>query len=325
MSNRTVEMFFEEYVKKGFIRSEESGIVTFSAPEHIGQGGFRLLGDINTCYASICDITLHQDLVFIESINEKLFEFGLQIDGDASFYKTKKELFPVDHGLNFYVHDAVQTGYLRIKANRRMICYGLILREKFFEQLPFPLPNDFWETAIEILNPDIVDFPQCFEICEELEKCQLTGDALNHYVYGKGLESLGLVLDYLEKHKKPYIPVLKPSDRKAIEQAKNILLNNYKTPPSIKALAKMTHINQQKLMSCFKQITGTTVYGYIKKIRMQHAGILLQTTDFTIVQIAKEVGYHGDGHFQKAFHSIYKQTPNQYRKYCKTTIEKNQL
>lgn len=325
MATRTVEMFFEEYIERGFTRTVHDGIITYSAPASMGTGGFTLLGDTNTCYASITDITLNQDLVLVESINEKLLEFGIQHEGNAAFYKTKKELFPVDQGLNFYAHDAVLTGYLRIKANQRLFCCGLILREAFFEQLPFAIPNDFWENAIEILNPDIINFPQCFEICEEIEKCQLTGTALNHYIYGKGYEALGLILDYLQKQKNPQISSLKPSDRKTVEDAKRILLETYKTPPSIKALAKSVHINQQKLMNSFKQITGTTVYGYIKKIRMQHASILLQTTDLTIVQIAKEVGYHGDGHFQKNFHSIYKQTPNQYRKNCKVSNEKNQL
>lgn len=317
MANRTVEMFFEEYEKKGFIKTVEDGRITYSCPEELGTGGFTLLGDVTSCYACFSDITVYKDLVLIESINEKILEFGFQLSGNATFYQTKEKLFPVDHGLNFYVHDPSVTGYMRIKANERLVSCGLILRETFFQSLPFSLPEDFWSSAMEVLNPDIIYLPQCFKICEEIEKCTLMGNALNYYIYGKGFETLGLVLSYIEQNKKLPFCNLKQEDRKAIEHAKNILNNNFKNPPSIQELAKLVHINQQKLMTGFKQITGTTVYKFIQKIRMQEASILLQTTDLPVVQIAREVGYHGDGHFQKAFFSLYNQTPNDYRKQFK--------
>lgn len=47
---------------------------------------------------------------------------------------------------------------------------------------------------------------------------------------------------------------------------------------------------------------------------MRETSILLETTDPTVIKISNAGEYHGDGHFQKAFASIYKMTPAAYRK-----------
>lgn len=307
-------MYFEDYEKAGFIKTKTPRGIQYSASSEIGQGGFTLLGDITTCYASISDTILKKDLVFVESINEKFLQFCNYDRGDSLFYKVKKKPAPFDYGLNFYLHDRYLTGYMRIKANSQMICNGLILREKFFKELPFKLPDDFWETASSVLNPDIVDHPKLFEICNQIKNCQLTGSQLDMYIHGKGLESLALIIDYVYKQKRPPLIRFSPEDRQILKAAQEILEENWVKPPTIPELSRLVGTNQQKLTLRFKQLTGSTINNFIKRLRMEKAAEYLQQTDLRISQIAKDVGYHGDGHFQKAFVSIYGVTPSVFRK-----------
>ena len=311
---RTVEASFAEYTKRGFIKTETPGRICYAAPETLGEGGFTILGDISSCYASLGDIVLKKDIVTLESINEQFLNFGNYSMGEASYYKVRKKTIPYDHGLNAYVNYPLMTGYTRLKAQQRLVCNGLVLREKFFAELPYQLPGDFWETAAAVLNPRAIDHPQLFQICEQIKSCRLTGLELQLYIQGKGLESLSLILDYIYKHKRKAVVQLSAADRAALKKAQEILNRTMKNPPSIKELAGYIGVNQQKLMTGFKQMTGTSVYGYLRRIRMEKASELLKDTELTVALIAKEVGYHGDGHFQKAFTSLFGATPSKFRK-----------
>ena len=53
---KTVENYLDAYLDLGFTREQTPGGLRYSAPEHLGEGGFTLLGDIGTCYASVGDI-----------------------------------------------------------------------------------------------------------------------------------------------------------------------------------------------------------------------------------------------------------------------------
>ncbi len=310
---KTVEMCFEEYIKYGFTKHETPCGIYYTAPASLGDGGFTIIGDVSSCYASLGDIVLKKDIVTLESVNEHFLTFGDYIMGDASFYKVRNDSSLYDHGMNVYTNLPAFVGYTRMKAQQRLVCNGLIMREKFFSELQFDIPADFWESAAEVLNPNMVNIPQLFQICEQIKTCRLTGMELNMYIRAKGLESLSFILDYIYKHKQKAVVRLSSADRTALKEAQEILHKDIKNPPSIKALAGLIGVNQQKLMTGFKQITGTSVYGYLRRIRMEKASELLRDTELTVSQIAKEVGYHGDGHFQKAFALLFGTAPGKFR------------
>ena len=83
--------------------------------------------------------------------------------------------------------------------------------------------------------------------------------------------------------------------------AKDILLRSYINPPSIGTLAHLCATNETKLKKIFKKVYSTTIYGYIQKLRLEKANLLLKEQYLNIGQIAKEVGYKHQGHFSKLF------------------------
>ena len=58
----------------------------------------------------------------------------------------------------------------------------------------------------------------------------------------------------------------------------------------------------------------TTVNGYVQNVRMHKAVELLKNSDVPITQIAREVGYYGDGYFQTAFKKYYGVSPGELRR-----------
>jgi len=87
--------------------------------------------------------------------------------------------------------------------------------------------------------------------------------------------------------------------------AKNILLKSFTFPPTISALAHLCATNESKLKKVFKKVYKTTVYGYIQKLRLEKANLLLKEQRLNIGEISKEVGYKHQGHFSKVFFQTY--------------------
>lgn len=64
----------------------------------------------------------------------------------------------------------------------------------------------------------------------------------------------------------------------------------------------------------FKAVYGQPIATYMKEFRVRQAMKLLRETDFTIADIASQVGYQTQGKFSSAFQSIVKMSPREYRK-----------
>ncbi len=87
--------------------------------------------------------------------------------------------------------------------------------------------------------------------------------------------------------------------------AKAILLSSFTSPPSIELLAHLCATNESKLKKIFKKVYKTTIYGYIQKLRLEKANLLLKEQFLNIGEISKEVGYKHQGHFSKLFFEFY--------------------
>ncbi len=310
---QTVEQYWESYERYGFIKEQTPEGYRYRLPSHLGEGGFELWGDVSTCMVCLSDVVFYKPCVSFEAANEKILEFGQYYCGDVSFYQKREQTFPIDHGLNYLVNYPSITGYKRMEANTRLTCIGLAYREKFFDTLPYDLPDDFWESAAEVLNPEAITLPSVTLICEQLRNCRLKGTQLKLFVQGKALEAFAVTLEYIYANRKKPAIHLTAQDRAALDAIKAILGREMAHPSQIKDMASSLGMNQQKLMAGFKQLNGMTVYTYLKRIRMQKAVELLQQNEMPITMIARAVGYHGDGHFQQAFKDVYGTTPSRLR------------
>ena len=119
------------------------------------------------------------------------------------------------------------------------------------------------------------------------------------------LESKVLDLVYTSIHEtaieKTDAIYLSTEDTLSLHKAKEILLNNLVTPPSLKELAHKTATNEFKLKKGFKQLFGNTVYGLLQEYRLKEAKELLERNEINVNEAAHLVGYKSIGHFSKIF------------------------
>ncbi len=90
-----------------------------------------------------------------------------------------------------------------------------------------------------------------------------------------------------------------------VSRAKAILEREFADPPTIGQLAHRCATNMTKLKRLFKQVYQTTLYGYVQRLRMEEANLLLREERLSIGEVARRVGYHHQGHFSRRFYETY--------------------
>ena len=82
---------------------------------------------------------------------------------------------------------------------------------------------------------------------------------------------------------------------------------------NIETIAKELRISSGHLRYLFKKSKGIAPKAYLTQLRMNRAAELLETTNYTIGEISKSVGYDDALCFSKAFKKVTKLSPYNYR------------
>ena len=141
-------------------------------------------------------------------------------------------------------------------------------------------------------------------ILHEIVNCKFEGIFKNMFLESKAL-SLLLCFQKCFASNQPDCAsckfLTKSTEKEKIIKAKEIILNNLSCPPTIPELSLQIGINQCYLKKGFKELFGTTVYDFIQEQRILKAKLLLSTTEFTISQVADQIGFSSAGNFSTAF------------------------
>jgi AraC-like DNA-binding protein len=134
------------------------------------------------------------------------------------------------------------------------------------------------------------------------------------YLESKALELVALTFAQIgvEGKNSSSRPLLRPDDVARIHHARDILVDNMDEPPSLLALARQVGLNDFKLKAGFRQVFGTTAFGYLHDQRMERARQLLEERRFNVTEIACTVGYANPSHFSAAFKRKFGVNPRGY-------------
>ena len=156
-------------------------------------------------------------------------------------------------------------------------------------------------------------------VINEIIHCPYSEGLKDLFLLSKSIELLVLQAElYEHQGNKAYIK--DDNDRKKLLDAKELLTARIDNPPTLSELSKLVSLNEYKLKKGFKELNGTTVFGYIKHIRMNLAKTLLLETTKTAKEIAYETGYGSPQHFSKAFKEQFGIAPKSIRNFPDSTI-----
>ncbi len=101
--------------------------------------------------------------------------------------------------------------------------------------------------------------------------------------------------------------------RERIHTSLNYLNRHYAEPVSLEALASMEFLSSSRYSALFHQITGLSPQQYLIGLRLKNARDLLLSTDLSIAEVARSVGYDDALYFSRLFHRHFGMAPRSLR------------
>lgn len=149
-----------------------------------------------------------------------------------------------------------------------------------------------------------------------LLECPYSGSMRRLYVESKAMELIAHKLAQISSADSslPSTLELRPDDMDRLRDAKNLLTHDLENPPGLFELERAVGTNHTKLNRGFKAVFGTTVFGYLRKMRLQEARHLLEEEGMNVTEAAVSVGYNSMSSFSRAFSTYFGKNPKQFQK-----------
>lgn len=94
-----------------------------------------------------------------------------------------------------------------------------------------------------------------------------------------------------------------------VQIARDILCRDLERPPKLIDLVRAAGMNHCRLNQGFRQIYGTTVFGYLKQRRLIEAKRLIENENRNVTEAALSVGYSSISSFSNAFYKYFGMRP----------------
>ena len=102
-------------------------------------------------------------------------------------------------------------------------------------------------------------------------------------------------------------------DKRLLEQAKDMMLNNLAHAWSIHEISSQIGMNKQRLKAGFKAEFGIPVYGFLQAERLKAALKMLQHGELSVTEISLAIGYANPSHFAYLFKRQFGSTPSKIK------------
>lgn len=161
---------------------------------------------------------------------------------------------------------------------------------------------------------DLAVTPEMKRVITDICECKKTGELKKFYTESKVLELLMLQLEQMQKKGEDENSLqIKTDDLEKLYQAKELLDKVYVNPPTIKKLSRLISLNEFKLKQGFKAYYGTTIYGYITRLRMETAKKMIIDDHKSIGEVAHAIGFKHQAHLTSAFKKYYGILPSEVK------------
>ena len=280
----------------------------------------------------IGDYTIPEDFSLNFGHKEELVRFGTVYTGKTKF---KIENNPVSSFTpsSFFVVERGIKGSQAWKKGQHFHGAEITIYKKYFDEVINPNFKNSIDFNKLIKNHTYRYLPlEIATIIQNLRSLAQADELIPLYLESKVLECISLIYKEINlspqnaftnqlnhgdiKIGKNRFVKLTASDANALQKAYEILTREACNPPTIKSLSKMVFLNEQKLKAGFSAKYHMSISEYTTSIKMTMAENLLSTTELSVDEISKMIGYNYSGNFVKMFKKVHGKTPLSFRK-CK--------
>ncbi|GAB3559792.1 AraC family transcriptional regulator [Spirosoma fluminis] len=155
--------------------------------------------------------------------------------------------------------------------------------------------------------------PQMAFLIDEIRNCRAIGPMRNLLIQSRVLELVALQIDQFRVPINAASDLLPADEVEKLFQLKAYLDANFLADHSLAHLSRFCTLNEFKVKKGFKQLFDTTVFNYLRKLRMEHAGELLRHHSLSVDEVADRLNYEHSQHFSIAFKKYTGYTPSEYQ------------
>jgi AraC family transcriptional regulator, transcriptional activator of the genes for pyochelin and ferripyochelin receptors len=151
---------------------------------------------------------------------------------------------------------------------------------------------------------------------QQLLNCPYSGPLGLIYQESKAIELIAHKLAQIESSAKssPTPNRMRLDDIERVRHARDILMRNLESPPRLFDLAAAAGTSHTQLNRCFQKVYGTSVFGFLRKMRLEEARHLLEKGGMNVTEAAFTVGYNSISSFSRAFSEHFGSSPLSFRK-----------
>jgi AraC-like DNA-binding protein len=151
---------------------------------------------------------------------------------------------------------------------------------------------------------------------QQLLNCPYSGPLGQIYQEGKAIELMAHKLAQMESSAVdlPVSNKLRLDDIERVHHAKDILISDLENPPRLFDLARAVGTSHTQLNRGFRKLYGTSVFGYLRKMRLEKARHFLEQGSMNVTEAAMAVGYSSLSSFSRAFSAHFGLKPVSYLK-----------
>lgn len=286
----------------------------YSFPAQSGTGHLQRIHLRRGLEINWIDTQMYEPMTMDVGIHYPHLEISYTISGKGCWETSgKAQDFELCTGVSTLLYIKDTKMHAEMSHNERMLHMELRFDMRQFNTI---LPELDRLTTNPVFCRQIAGSPYIPQLVEQMKNCPYNGSLQRLYLEGKALELLAFHLDGTgkEEMKKEVTSKLTSYDIQCLHEAKNILSRNWKQPPSLLGLARLTGLNDYKLKLGFKELFGTTVFGYVRGLRMNEARNLLEQGKANVSETSIQVGYHNVSHFASLFRKTFGYNPSEIGK-----------
>jgi len=323
--------FVEDIVKEMAINlsadfKEEDNITSFKIPEINGVGEVLAvqfasgLGIMNSAYK------LNEDLVLKMNknrINPLKFVFNL---GDTFYHNFGKEgdFESIPKYSGAIIGSSIdKTHSFKIPKDKNIHIFSLELNRNLFEHklasFKFNLGDELSKLLRDVKaeNPFFYTYPfgsEEFEMIHKILHNTKKGFIGSLYKEGVTYTILSNTLEtYLGNTLDNDIDTLSEKDTDQVVIISKFIEDNLSDLPTIEEIANKNFLSESKLQKLFNVYYSCSVHDFTRNKRLDRARILLEDANYTIAEIADELGIRSNSYFSKIFKERYGVTPSKYK------------
>ncbi|NEQ24157.1 MAG: helix-turn-helix transcriptional regulator [Microcoleus sp. SIO2G3] len=261
--------------------------------------------------------TYHEDLTVKVSENEHLVQF----QGLLSGVSDGGDLVQIDAEQSYIGGSGIQPSFQCFYPQAQpLIGVNIHMQPQLLSQL-FAEPTGDLPTELQpLVRGD--EWQQRFSpkttgemrsVVKQIIDCPFLGAAKRLYLQGKVFELMALQLNGMMADQTATATAsVKPDTIARIHHAAEILRSQLEHPPSQAELARQVGVAYCTLHKGFVTTFGMTPFAYLTQQRMKQAEYLLKELNYTVAEVANQVGYANPARFAAAFKRQCGMTPSDY-------------